>query len=549
MVSDNEVMCEVLNDYFGSVFTSETDVNALPEVNNMFDKDSNHMLNSIELTQNIIVSKLRKLKINKAPGVDGIVPRILVENADILSIPLLDIYRESLKSGTVPSDWKRANVTAIFKKGDKSLPSNYRPVSLTSQVCKVLEAIVRDSILEHVEKYKLIKESQHGFLKGRSCLTNLLEFFEFVTNYIDQGYPIDVVYLDFQKAFDKVPHKRLMMKIKALGITGEVFNWIEDWLRDRVQRVVLLGTYSKWTEVRSGVPQGSVLGPLLFLIYINDIDDLVSTNLLKFADDTKVFSVVADKTDIDRLQKDLVNLCKWSKDWLMLFNVDKCKVMHIGLGNGMAKYEMNGKYLEEVTEERDLGVIVQNDLKCSKQCLKAVNTANKVLGMIKRTISVRDREVILQLYKSLVRPHLEYSIQAWRPHFQRDIGLIEGVQRRATKLIACLRDKSYEERLEQLNLTTLETRRLRGDLIEVFKIFKGLDKLDPLKFFELSNAPTRGHSLKLVKPRCRLDVRKFSFAQRVVDVWNSLNDDMVACDSVNGFKKRLDKFLYGRGFT
>ena len=152
------------------------------------------------------------------------------------------------------------------------------------------------------------------------------------------------------------------------------------------------------------------------------------SNLLKFADDTKVFSVVPTKNDIDRLQQDLLNLCNWSQDWLMLFNVDKCKVMHIGLSNSKANYEMNGKYLEEVTEERDLGVIFQNDLKCSRQCLKAVNTANKVLGMIKRSFSVRDKDVILQLYKSLVRPHLEYSIQAWRPHFQKDIDLIEQVQ-------------------------------------------------------------------------------------------------------------------------
>ena len=219
-----------------------------------------------------------------------------------------------------------------------------------------------------------------------------------------------------------------------------------------------------------------------------------------------------------------------------------------GSNNSKAKYEMNGKYLEVVTEERDLGVIFQNDLKCSRQFLKAVNTANKFLGMIKRSFSVRDQEVILQLYKSLVRPHLEYSIQAWRPLFQKEIDLIEGVQRRATKLISDLEDKSHENRLRVLNLTTLESRRIRGDLIEVYKIFKGFDNLDPTVFFELSTAPTRGHSLKLVKPRCRLDVRKFSFAHRVVDAWNSLDDSIVACDSINSFKNRLDKFMQGRGF-
>ena len=168
--------------------------------------------------------------------------------------------------------------------------------------------------------------------------------------------------------------------------------------------------------------------------------------------------------------------------------------------------------------------------------------------MIKRTSTVRDKIIILQLYKSLVRPHLECSIQAWRPHFRKDIDLLEGVQRRATKLISAIKAEIYEDRLRYVNLTTLETRRLRVDLIEVFKIFKGFDDLDPNIFFELSQAYTRGHSLKLLKPRCRLDIKKLSFAHRVIDIWNSLDQSIIACDSINGFKNRIDKFLCGWGF-
>ena len=209
----------------------------------------------------------------------------------------------------------------------------------------------------HVRIHKLIKESQHGFLKGRSCLTNLLEFLEFVSSYVDQGHPVDVIYLDFQKAFDKVPHRRLMLKINSLGIVGDVYNWIENWLKDREQRVVLLGCNSEWIRVKSGVPQGSVLGPLLFLIYINDIDDLVSSNLLKFADDTKVFRIVSTPNDIDKLQYDLMNLCKWSDDWMMLFNADKCKVMHFGYNNTEADYKIYDKNLDVTKEERDLGIM------------------------------------------------------------------------------------------------------------------------------------------------------------------------------------------------
>src|SRR5664279_68235 len=505
------------------------------------------MLKDVTLTKTLILNKLKKLGINKAPGVDDIVPRMLIENSEILSEPLLYIYQSSLDNKTVPCDWKKANVTSIFKKGEKCLPCNYRPVSLTSHVCKILESIIRDCIIEHVKKYKLIRESQHGFVRKRSCLTNLLEFLEFVSNYVDQGFPIDVVYLDFQKAFDKVPHKRLMLKIRSLGITDTIYEWIKDWLKDRVQRVVLLGSSSSWINVKSGVPQGSVLGPLLFLIYINDIDEAISTNILKFADDTKVYGVVASQSDIDKLQGDLRNLCKWSKDWLMLFNIEKCKIMHIGYNNKHAEYKMDDISLEEVSDERDLGVIIQNDMKCNKQCVKAVKTANRILGMIKRTFCYLNREIVLQLYKSLVRPHLEYCIQAWRPHLQKDIDLMEKVQRRATKMIPIIRDKAYEVRLKRLNLTTLETRRLRGDLIEVFKIFKGFDDIDPGIFFDLSKSRTRGHCLKLFKPGCRLDCRKFAFSHRVVDAWNGLTEDIIACDSINSFKSRLDKFFIGRG--
>ena len=306
-----------------------------------------------------------------------------------------------------------------FKKGGGECPGNYRPVSLTSHVCKVLESILKDKIVEHLNRFNLINKTQHGFTRKRSCLTNLLEYLEFISNYVDQGYPIDVVYLDFQKAFDKVPHKRLMLKIAAMGIAGEIYNWIEDWLNNRYQRVVLLGNSSKWGKVMSGVPQGSVLGPLLFLIYINDIDDSINSKLLKFADDTKVFSVVASQDDIKKLQEDLNNLCRWSTEWLMLFNVEKCKVMHIGYNNCHASYTMEQNTLDAVAEERDLGVIMQNDLKWDKQCSKAVTSANRLLGMIKRNFHYLDKEIVLQLYKSLVRPHLEYCVQAWRPHLKR----------------------------------------------------------------------------------------------------------------------------------
>jgi hypothetical protein len=375
-----------------------------------------------------------------------------------------------------------------------------------------------------------------------------LEFLHFTSEYVDNGEPVDVIYLDFQKAFDKVPHKRLMMKLNAYGVKGAVATWIQNWLDNREQRVVLNQSVSEWTKVLSGVPQGSVLGPLLFIVYINDIDKSVLSKLSKFADDTKVFSTVSTKAEIEKLRLDLRNLFKWSEDWQMLFNVEKCKIMHFGKNNVKADYSMNGKILEVVNEERDLGVIVQDDLKVSQQCVKVVKTANKVLGMISRTFVCRSKDVILQLYKSLVRPHLEYCIQAWRPHLQKDIKLIESVQKRATKMVDSLKSCSYDERLRKLNLTSLETRRLRGDLIEVFKMFKGFDDVNVHDYFTMGNSSLRGHSLKLFKSRFVSDCDKFSFANQVVNEWNLLTDDIVACDTLVKFKIKLDHYLkHSRG--
>jgi hypothetical protein len=369
-----------------------------------------------------------------------------------------------------------------------------------------------------------------------------------VTEWVDNGEPVDVIYLDFQKAFDKVPHKRLLHKVKGMGIEGDLLHWIQDWLKNRKQRVCMTNECSDWADVTSGVPQGSVLGPLLFLMYINDIDEGVTNKLLKFADDTKLFGKVGTMEDIERLRADLVKLVKWSEEWLMLFNVDKCKVMHVGHNNPKEQYTMGEGVLQRICEELDLGVIVQDNLKCAGQCAKVVKTANRVLGMIKRTFGNFSRKVIVKLYKSLIRPRLEYAVQAWRPHLRKDIDLLEGVQRRVTRLVVGAKGKGYEDRLQMLGLKTLETRRLRGDLIEVFKILRGIDNVDERLFFSRAISHTRGHDLKLYKQGCRLDCRKFCFSHRVVEVWNRLPDSAVACTSVNSFKHRIDKFIDSQGF-
>ena len=553
IIADGSGMCEELNEYFSTVFTCEDLTNIadiMPKITAVFHGDQSSVLQNIAISQGNICMRLKRLDPNKAPGVDGLVPRLLVETADTLCVPLYIIYSKSLEEGCVPSHWKQANVSPIYKKsGSKEKASNYRPISLTSQACKLLESMIRDSIFQHLSKFDLIRATQHGFVNNRSCLTNLLEYFDIVTRSVDKGEPLDVIYLDFQKAFDKVPHKRLLLKLQAHGIGGILAKWIESWLTDREQRVVLNGCTSSWSAVHSGVPQGSVLGPLLFVIYINDIDVTIGSNLLKFADDAKVFRSVSIPAEIEILREDLRNLFSWSKDWQMLFNVEKCQVVHFGFNNPKVSYTLADHKLKEVSEVKDLGVIIQEDLKVSQQCSKVIRTANQVLGMIYRSFQFKSSEIILPLYKSLVRPHLEYCVQAWRPHLQKDIDLLEKVQRRATRMIVSLKNVPYEKRLNYLRLTTLETRRTRGDLIQVFKILKGFVDVDCTNLFTLSNTNLRGHSLKLYKPSVRLDCRKYFFTNRVVDEWNKLTEDIVSCNSVNSFKNKLDQHLrFSRGF-
>ena len=238
-----------------------------------------------------------------------------------------------MEEGGVPAIWRLVNVCPIFKKGAKGDPANYRPVSLTCVVGKVMESILRDRIVEHLERNSLIRPSQHGFMAGRSTATNLLVYMEALTKLMDESHAVDVLYLDFAKAFDKVPHRRLLEKCRGLGLDGKVLEWVRVWLEGRKQRVVLNGEASEWADVLSGVPQGSVLGPTLFLIFINDIDramDVTSSVLLKFADDTKVARVVESQEQQAELQKTIDRLVEWSGEWQMLFNSDKCHILHLG---------------------------------------------------------------------------------------------------------------------------------------------------------------------------------------------------------------------------
>ena len=547
LVDKEEEICNILGKYFSSVHTNRWD-GELPDMIEQFETE----MSNIQITREKVKERLEKLNVNKSCGPDNINPFVLQATADACSIPLKIIFSKSLDLGECPSDWRSANVTPIHKKGSRTDPCNYRPVSLTSQVCKVLESIVREHILKHLNSNNILSNSQHGFRQGRSCLTNLLETLETWTDILNDKNDIDVAYLDFRKAFDLVSHRHLIYKMSKYGIKNNVLKWVTSFLDQRTQRVVIRGTASQPFNVTSGVPQGSVLGPILFLIFINDLPLEVISHTSLFADDSKLFTrIVSEKNRAldnhnghEALQRDLDAVREWAGRWKMEFNVDKCKIMHLGKTNPKHTYTMGGTSLTVTTAEKDLGVLIDDKLNFRSHIKEIVSKANRVLGLIRIGFDCLDKEMFMNLYPVLVRPHLEYCVQVWSPHLVREIKLVEGVQRRATKLVPELKELPYEERLKRLGLTTLEERRVRGDMIETYKIMTGKENVDRDKFFQI--IPTRGdpqlrHNMKLYKKSFFCSERQHFFSQRVIDNWNGRGKAVVESDKTGTFKKRLDK--------
>lgn len=369
----------------------------------------------------------------------------------------------------------------------------------------------------------------------------MLEILETWTEIIDNKDGIDIAYLDFRKAFDLASHRHLIDKMSKYGIRNNILNWVASFLDQRTQRVAIRGTASQPFAVTSGVPQGSVLGPILFLIFINDLPLEVILHVSLFADDSKLFTKIVSEYNKGRdnhngteaLQRDLNTVKEWACRWKLEFNVDKCKIMHLGKTNSKHTYTVGGTNLIVTTEERDLGLLIDDKLNFRSHIKGIVGKSNRVLGLIKIGFDCLDKEMFLNLYTLLVRPHLEYCVQG-------DIKLVEGVQRRATKIVPELKHLSYEERLETLGLTTLRERRIRGDMIETYNIMTGKVNVNKEKFFQI--LPKRGdlnlrHDMKNFKKRFGPGVRGHFFSQCVIDNWNGRGKVVVEAKKTSTFKK------------
>ena len=489
---------------------------------------------------------IKQLKLGGAGGPDGFPPRVFKKLAVCIKDPLSLIFTSFMSVGQLPRDWKHAVVTPVYKSGAASSASNYRPISLTCVACKLMERVIVKQTLGFLRKHGVINAHQHGFLSGRSTTTNLLESVNDWTLAINDRKSVGAVYIDYKRAFDCVSHSKLLLKLRSYGISGQLFNWIANFLQNRTQQTRVGSSLSNITDLTSGVVQGSVIGPLLFVLFINDVACLFndSSCVCKlYADDLKLYTVLESKVDCDKLQSKLNEICVWSDTWQLKISYKKCNFMYIGNTDCRVNMLLNDNVLQLVSDVKDLGVTVDAHLTFNKHIDQVVARAFIRSNLIHKCFVSRDVPTLLRAFLVYVRPVLEYASCVWSPYHVEQIKQIESVQKRFTKRLKGFETHDYKSRMSLLGIESLEIRRLKQDLIFTYKIVFGLVNNAASDLFTLTSSVnvnrTRGHAYKLFPHQNRIDVRKHFFSERVINTWNSLPAETKHFSSLPVFKRFL----------
>lgn len=544
--STNQDKAQLFNDYFYSVFTHSSD--SIPDQPDS--TPNSDTLHNIEILSSEVFDLLTNLDTNKACGIDNISPKLLRYCASPLLQVICHLFTISLSNSTIPKDWRTHNIVPVYKSGEKSSICNYRPISLLCVLSKVLERIVYNYMIDHIEG-KLTKH-QFGFLPKRSTLQQLLLFTHEV---LETKNETDVIYMDFKKAFDSVSHNGLLRKLNTIGITGKLWSWLKEYLLRRFQSVKIGDSLSPLCSVLSGVPQGSVLGPLLFAIFINNLPDCIRSAIpFIFADDTKCLLKVKSSEDVNKLQKDIDNAAEWSQSTDLLFN--EAKFAHVRywarptFDIDSTTYLVNGKPIKQFLQHKDLGITFSSDLNWTTHYKNITAKAYQTLGLIRRTFKTDCINAKKQLYIALIRSQLMYCSQLWRPQLIKDITTLERVQRRATKYILNDFSSSYKSRLQQLHLLPLMYIYELNDLMFLVKSIKSpVSNFDIRQHITFTTNNTRsGSHLKLVHPRTLSAVQSHFYFNRITRLWNHLPViDLSA--PLHVIKKQITQYLWNHFTT
>lgn len=541
LVTDEVVIAKCFNEYFQSVFINDSDTTATSV--------SNSSIGDVPVVSvEGVLKMLRNLKIRKSAGPDGLSNVFLNRYADQIAEYMTRIFQVSLQSGDVPEDWHNARVVPIHKKGDKCSVGNYRPVSVTCTSCKFLEHIVAGEILDFLTMNNILSQHQHGFRRGMSTVTQLVTTVHEFAAILDRSGQVDVLLLDFCKAFDKVSHAKLLHKLSVLGLPQYLVNWITAYLRKRSQFVDINGCLSPTLAVLSGVPQGSVLGPLLFIIFINDITEILpeSVSIRLFADDCIIFKEINSINDHEVLQESLLKIDQWCGDSKMQLNASKSVLLRISRKQqpSVFEYRLNQSVIPQVTQYRYLGVTLTNDLTWTAHITDISSSAFRKLCVLRRKIKDTPSNIKLLAYLALVRPKLEYACALWDPYTKKDIHQLERIQRKAVRFIfgKYRRHEAISELMQNNQITPLETRRKIARLFFLQSILCKRMNITPPSFLgQLTSRRTRHTSTHALKPIFARTVAFYnSFFPRTISEWNSLPEFVV---QAHDFHHCLEEYL------
>ena len=547
IVMESFEKAELFNSYFSSVFSKDN--GNLPNDIPYGDTDFLSNMDPLTITPTHIKNAIRNLKSSVSRSPDNI-PSIFIKNTSSTLIkPLTKLFNLFLLKGKIPEIWRTALVIPIHKTGLKSTVSNYRPISLTSVFCRLFESIVHNHLITHLTNNKILSDTQHGFLRKKSTLTQHIDLLDKLTTNYDNKITSEMIYLDFSKAFDSVSHRKLIHILHHLQLNNSTLSWIIDYLSNRSQRTIVNGTFSNSTPVISGVPQGSVLGPLLFLLYLGVLlkilEKMDNITVYAYADDLKILG-----TNCNSIQIALNKIENWSAEWQLNINCNKSE--HITFSRTSSTkpdFFFNNLTIPKTDIVKDLGILISHDLKWKNQISKVYSKSISLIYLILRSFKSNNPAFYINLYNLYVRPILEYNCTAWSPYLISDIKRIESIQAKFTKRLCQnhnIKFTNYKHRLEILKLDSLEIRRTKINLIFIYKMLHNLVDLNFNKFFTLNNYSNkhnlRRHQFQIYQPKHPNSiVRSQFFSYKIIAIWNQLPDELVSASSLILFKSKLDK--------